>query len=121
MGKLPSPASAPASAPDPGSLTAGVSPADFALDGLYLTGIVKGRQRRVFAKKGGGNRYMIALSILTSQGMFRPERWSDILDPGDIPLVGSHVALKVGLTTYRTATGTGVRLTWGPDQVGDDF
>lgn len=100
---------------------AATDPKDFALDGLYLSGIVKGRQRRVFPKKGGGQRYMICLQILTGQGMFRPERWCDIPDPGDVPLVGEHVCLRIGLVTFRSATGTGVRLTWGPDTAGDEF
>jgi hypothetical protein len=89
--------------------------------GLYLIGDVTGRQRREFDKKGGGRRYNITLTILTPDGLFRPERWSDAPSPTDVPRIGEHVKIKVNLVHFRTARGDGVRLTWGSDPAGENF
>ncbi len=96
---------------------------DLAEGGFCLVGEVTGRQRRAFDKKGeaGGKRYNITLSILTPEGLYKPERWSDAPAPTDVPTVGSRVTLKVNLVHFRTKNGDGVRLTWGPHQSGEDF
>ncbi len=91
------------------------------LDGLYLAGSVKGRQRRAFDKKGGGQRYAITLSVLTASGLYKPERWCDSPSPTDIPRVGEHVCLPVGMQYYTTRTGTAVRLVWGDLSQGEQF
>ena len=97
------------------------SPGDLPQDGLYLAGIVKGRTRREYDRKGGGKRYNITLRVLTPDGLFNVERWSDVPSPTDIPLSGQRIVLKINLTFYRTATGEGVRLTWGPGNAGEEF
>jgi hypothetical protein len=90
-------------------------------DGLYLVGQVNGRQRRAFDKKGGGQRYVITLSVLTASGLFKPERWCDSPSPTDTPRVGDHVCLPVCLQYFNTRAGTGVRLVWGDSSPGEDF
>jgi hypothetical protein len=103
----------PASAAPPANLDT--------LDGLYLAGRVNGRQRRMFDKKGGGQRYVIVLSVLTASGLFKPERWCDSPSPSDVPKVGEHVCLPVGLQYYASRTGTAVRLVWGNTSQGEEF
>ncbi len=91
------------------------------LDGLYIAGTVSGRQRRTFDKKGGGVRYMIGLNVLTSGGLFKPERWCDTPAPTDVPRVGEHVCLPVTLQYYTSRAGTAVRLMWGNSSQGESF
>jgi hypothetical protein len=100
-----------------------VDPAQSALDGLYLSGQVIGRQRREFAGKGDKPpRYVIALTVLTADGVHKPERWSDIPAPQDVPRVGEHVSLRVRIALFTSkGGGTGYRLNWGPAETGTDF
>ncbi len=113
----------------PGKVTAsdgvpGVTdPKALALDGLYLSGQVIGRQRREFVgKEGKASRFVIVLSILTKDGVHKPERWSDVPAPSDVPLIGDHVTLNVRITLFSSkGGGTGYRLNWGPDNAGTDF
>jgi hypothetical protein len=76
------------------------------LDGLYIAGMVNGRQRRSFDKKGGGVRHMTRLSIPTSGGLFKPERWCDTRSPSDVPRVGVHACLPITLQYYTSRAGT---------------
>lgn len=103
------------------STVAVIDPKEFALDGLYLSGQVIGRQRREFDGKGGKKRFVISLTLLTAQGTFKPERWTDTPLPSDVPTVGQHVCLRVGLTVYQGKGGTNFRLTWGEDNSGETF
>jgi hypothetical protein len=113
---------APAARPKTKTTSDAYDPPDTkTLDGLYLAGTVNGRQRRAFAKKGGGERYAITLSVLTAQGLFKPERWCDSPSPTDTPRVGDHVCLPVSLQYYTTRTGTAVRLVWGEPTQGEQF
>ena len=98
-------------------------PKEFALDGLYLSGQVIGRQRREFAGKAGeAPRFVIMLTILTQEGVHKPERWSDVPVPSDVPTVGDHVTLKVRITLFSSkGGGTGYRLNWGPEARGTEF
>ena len=61
------------------------------------------------------------LSVLTASGLFKPERWCDSPSPADIPRVGDHICLPVGLQYYTTRTGTAVRLVWGGLSQGEQF
>ena len=69
----------------------------------------------------GAKRYAITINVLTQDGMFRPERWCDVPNPTDLPLVGEHICLKVNLSVYQTKTGTNFRLTWGASTSGESF
>ena len=98
-------------------------PKEFALDGLYLSGQCIGRQRREFpGKDGKPTRFVIVVTVLTADGVHKPERWSDTAMPSDVPAVGDHVCLKVriGLFTPKGG-GTGYRLSWGPPDNGTEF
>ena len=119
--------SAPA-ASQPGSpftpdspLVAIVDPKEFALDGLFIAGQITGRQRREFTKAGQATRFVIALTVLTKDGIFKPERWCDVAAPSNVPAVGEHVCLKLGLSVYQSRGGTNFRLTWGDEPGGQSF
>lgn len=91
-------------------------------DGLFLVGVVRSRSRRVFDKKGGGQRYNIGLSVLTSSGLIRVERWCDLAAPADTPEVGASVRLPVTLQHYSTRNGnSGVRILWGEQDAAERF
>ena len=53
--------------------------------------------------------------------MYKPERWSDIPTPADVPTVGEHICLKVALQVYQSKAGTNYRLTWGDSSQGESF
>ncbi len=100
-----------------------LDPKLFALDGLYLSGQVIGRQRREFpGSNGKPSRFAITLTVLTRDGVHKPERWSDVPTPLDVPAIGEHVCLKVRISLFTSkGGGTGYRLNWGPETTGTEF
>jgi hypothetical protein len=100
-----------------------VDPKLFALDGLYLSGQLVGRQRREFSGKAGApSRFVITLTVLTRDGVHKPERWCDTPTLSDIPTVGEHVCIPVRIALFTSrGGGTGYRLNWGPESSGQEF
>lgn len=83
------------------------------ITGLFLRGTVTARQRRTFSGSDGKSRYNITLSINTDTQVYRPERWTDLPVPPDLPAIGKQVILPVDLQVFATKNGTAARLTWG--------
>ena len=76
----------------------------------HLTGDLRPKRREKERKSPGG-----------PSGLFKPERWCDSPSPADIPRVGDHIYLPVGLQYFTTRTGTAVRLVWGDLSQGEQF
>ena len=89
--------------------------------GVLITGQVTARQSRKFEKKGGGFRYRIDITLLTSNGPLTIERWCDIPRPSDAPPVGDIVPVPVRVQHYSSPKGSGMRFLWGPQQDSESF
>ena len=85
--------------------------------GPVLRGKVLSRNRRQTQSKDGKARFMIALSIMATQGVFVVQRWSDVALPPDLPVVGQQVELPVRVSAYVQAGVPKVRFVW--DNVDD--
>ena len=97
-------------------------PSAYELDGLFLSGVVRSRSRRMFTREGKPPRYIITLSMLTQDGMHKATRWCDNPAPADLPPANQHCCLKVRIVTYSRANGeVGYRLTWGNDDHEEEF
>ena len=80
--------------------------------GALLRGKVVSRNRRQTQSKDGKARFMIALSIMATQGLFVVQRWSDVALPPDLPVVGQQVELPVRVSAYLQAGVPKVRYVW---------
>lgn len=90
--------------------------------GLFIRGSIMGRRRRAFVSKANGTtRYVITLAVLTTGGLYKVDRWSDVQTPTDTPAIGQLVALPVNLVYYQGRNGTQAKLTWGTAEAADSF
>jgi len=90
--------------------------------GLFATGLLTSRKRRVFpAKEGKSATVLYSFVVASDAGSMIVEHWGE-LEPARIPAVGSAVRLPVRVRPYLTCGRPSARLVWGENtRLGEDF
>jgi hypothetical protein len=72
-------------------------------------------------KTKAGDKWLITLVVGSGASVHAADRWSDVIDPGDVPAVAAEVDLRVRVSAFSVRGRPVARLEWGAEPGAESF